>query len=451
VFAHIGSSDTQIGARVLASVILAFALLVPGRAAARDSAGDPPTGILLAQTGWTSSANDIAAARLKSEYCAGRVQKTTHAAASARQIFACDAGAETVGAQAFRTQSKDRIILVDLAEAIPLMKTLTVDGVSFFRDPARYPLTLPASPAPPLTHMIMTGTTAISRYSGRSADQYGPAVLTEKVAPYFQSADFVHISNEVSFMDRCAFEAGLKFCSKQTHFQAFKDIHVNVVELTGNHNRDFGNAPMLATLAWFRQNGMRTFGGGTDEADANRPIFLDLKGGGAIGMIGFNELCPLAECAAGQTPGANRFKLDKARAAIRDMKAKRPDAFIIVTVQFGEDSSYRPTSSQHSISLALVEAGADLVFGSQAHQVQQMELHQGKVILYGLGNFLFDQIHATGVRQGYFMNLYFLRGRLAAMEPVFTWIDEKRRPAIATDEQAAAIRKAIYADALLYK
>jgi poly-gamma-glutamate capsule biosynthesis protein CapA/YwtB (metallophosphatase superfamily) len=453
VFAHIGSSNARRRARALAGLILAFGLLVPARAPAQDKASDAPTtGILLAQTGWTSAPNDIATARLKAEYCAGRVQKTARAAATARQILGCDPGAEVVDPQAFRTQSKDRIILVDLAEAIPLMKTLTVDAVLFFRDPAKYPLTLPASPPlPPLTHMIMTGTTAISRYTGRSADQYGPAVLTEKVAPYFRNADYVHISNEVSFMDRCAFEAGLKFCSKQAHFQAFKDIGVNVVELTGNHNRDFGNGPMLATLAWFRQNGMRTFGGGRDEADANTPIFLDLKGGGAIGMIGFNELCPLAECAAGQTPGANRFKLDKARADIRDMKQKRPDAFIIVTVQFGEDSSYRPTSSQHSISLALVEAGADLVFGSQAHQVQQMEFHQGKVILYGLGNFLFDQIHATGVRQGYFMNLYFLRGRLAAMEPVFTWIDEKRRPAIATAEQAAAIRKAIYADALLYK
>ena len=58
---------------------------------------------------------------------------------------------------------------------------------------------------------------------------------------------------------------------------------------------------------------------------------------------------------------------------------------------------------------ALLDAGADLVFGSQAHQVQQMEFYNGKVILYGLGNFFFDQIHAPGVRQGYFMNLYFRR------------------------------------------
>jgi poly-gamma-glutamate synthesis protein (capsule biosynthesis protein) len=431
---------------------LGFGLLVPGSARAIDQPL-PPAGVLLAQAGWTSALNDISAARLKSEYCAGRVQKTERAAATAHDIFGCDAGPQFVAPLAFYPRSKDRIILVDLTEAIPLLKTLTVDSVSYLHSPSsKYPLQSRVGRAQlPITHMIMTGTTAITRATGMSADQYGPGVLTEKVAPYFQKADYVHVSNEVSFMDRCAFQFGLRFCSKQAHFQAFKDIRVNVVELTGNHNRDFGIEPFLTTLAWFRDNGMRTFGGGRDEVDANTPIFLDLKGGGAIGMVGFNELCPLAECANGKTPGANRFKIEKARAVIQDMKTKRSDAFVIATVQFGEIGAYAPTPSQRAISLALIDAGADLVFGSQAHQAQQMEFHKGRVILYGLGNFFFDQIHASGVRQGYFMNLHFGGGRLVAMEPVFTWIDEKRRPAIATLEQAAQIRSAIYADQLLYK
>ena len=80
-----------------------------------------------------------------------------------------------------------------------------------------------------------------------------------------------------------------------------------------------------------------------------------------------------------------------------------------------------------------------------------MEFYKGKVILHGLGNFFFDQTHSIGLRQGYFMNLYFSRSRLIAMEPVFTWIDEKFRPVIATEQQAAQIRKSIYIDKLLYK
>lgn len=417
---------------------------------------------LLVQTGWTSALNDISAARLKSEYCAGRIQKTERASVAARAIFGCETSPEFGDPAAFYPQSKDRLILVDISESIPRMKTLTVDAVSFFRDPDGYTLkvkdsnryTLKVSDTPdfePITHMIMTGTTAISRYTGMSADLYGPKVLSENIRDYFQKADYIHISNESSFADHCFFQPGLRFCSKQAHFQAFKDIRVNVVELTGNHNRDYGTDPYLATLEWFHRNGMRTFGGGLDEANANTPVFLDLKGGGAIGIIGFNELCPLNECALERKPGANRFELSKARKAIEEMRTARPEAFIIATVQFGEIAAYRPTPSQRSISYALLDAGADLVFGSQAHQAQQMEFYKGKIILYGLGNFFFDQIHEIGLRQGYFMNLYFAQGRLVATEPVFTWIDEKHRPVIATEKQAMQIRKSIYSDDLLYK
>ena len=56
-----------------------------------------------------------------------------------------------------------------------------------------------------------------------------------------------------------------------------------------------------------------------------------------------------------------------------------------------------------------------------------------------------------GLRQGYFMNLYFQGNRLAGMEPVFTWIDEKFRPVPATPAQAREIKSAIYSDDLLYK
>jgi poly-gamma-glutamate capsule biosynthesis protein CapA/YwtB (metallophosphatase superfamily) len=374
------------------------------------------------------------------------------ASVAARQIFGCETAREFSDPLASYPHAKNRLILVDVTEATPLMKIVTVDSVSFFRDQSRYSLRSPEKQTfPPITHMIMTGTTAITRATGKSADQSGVGMLSEKVRPYFQSADYVHISNEVSFVDSCVFQPGVRFCSKPAHFQAFKDIRVNVVELTGNHNLDFGTAPYLATLAWFRNNGMHTFGGGTDDADANTPLFLDLKGGGAIGFIGFNEYCPLNECAVAKKPGVNRFNIEKARRAIKEMKETRPDAFAVATVQFGEINAYRSTPSQRSISIALADAGADLVFGSQAHQVQQMEFHNGKVMLYGLGNFFFDQVHETGLRQGYFMNLYFSRGRLIAMEPVFTWIDEKRRPAIATAEQAAQIRKSIYRDGLLYK
>lgn len=403
---------------------------------------------LLVQTGWTSARTDIPLSELKEAYCSGRARAAPRARSDADRLFQCAGVSAEI--RDFYPKSKDQLILSRLSDAEPRLKTLSIDGVSFFDAPMRYALSTGASAVrSDVTHYILTGVSALTRYTGKSADENGVAVLTEKVRPFFLAADYVHVSNEVSFMPGCVFAPGTRFCSKEPHFRAYQDIRANIVELTGNHTRDFGDEPFLKTIGWFEKNGMRIFGGGRNKTDAERPLVLPLKGGGSIALTGYNELCPLKECAEPAVPGANRYTDESAARTIRALRKKGD--FVFATVQFGEVSSYKPTESQRRISYHLIDAGADLVFGSQAHQVQQMEFYRGKIILHGLGNFLFDQTHTFGLRQGYFMNLYFYRGRLVSMHPVFTWIDEKFRPVPATREQALKIQESIYSDELLYK
>jgi hypothetical protein len=138
---------------------------------------------------------------------------------------------------------------VRLEDAIPRMKTADIDGVSFFAQPSRYVPGMKIDQDRSLiTHYVLTGVSALTRYTGKSADEHGVAVLSEKVKSYFQAADYVHVSNEVSFMSGCVFAPGTRFCSKEPHFQAYRDIRASVVELTGNHTRDFGDEPFLKTL-----------------------------------------------------------------------------------------------------------------------------------------------------------------------------------------------------------
>jgi poly-gamma-glutamate capsule biosynthesis protein CapA/YwtB (metallophosphatase superfamily) len=122
----------------------------------------------------------------------------------------------------------------------------------------------------------------------------------------------------------------------------------------------------------------------------------------------------------------------------------------MVTVQFKEWDSAEPTPAQTRISRELIDAGADLVYGSQAHQLQKIEFYRGKPIFHGLGNLLFDQIHRIGVRQAFFLHHYFFDGRLVQSVPVFTYMSDDRQPTIATPEQAAEMRAIAFDGALLY-
>jgi poly-gamma-glutamate capsule biosynthesis protein CapA/YwtB (metallophosphatase superfamily) len=91
----------------------------------------------------------------------------------------------------------------------------------------------------------------------------------------------------------------------------------------------------------------------------------------------------------------------------------------------------------------LIDLGADVVLGSQAHQAQEIALYNDKMLFYGLGNFLFDQTHRTGVRQAFFLECYFYKGKIIQYQPVYTWMSRERIPTIASQKRKLEIQQAI--------
>lgn len=408
--------------------------------------------VLLAVTGYSSEADKISHEDLAKGYCSGAIEVIGEVKAAADARFGCSGTATTVAE--FVPHAKDATLLVDLDHATSQLKALAVDGKSFFAAPADYPLVLSAADFKPhLTHFVMTGVTAITRATGSACVAHGIDWLTQNLRSEMAGADYVHVSNEVSMAPGCEYVSKntLSFCTKEADFQALVDLHVNVVELTGNHNRDYGDGAFKKTFEWYGKHGMQTFGAGLDPDGANKPIILPLADGKKLGIVGFNEKCPLHECAKGQGEvGANAYDEAKAIADLEDLKKQGADV-IMVTVQFREWDFAKPTDSQKSIAKTLIDHGADLVYGSQAHEPQYLEFYKRKPIYYGIGNFLFDQIHRTAVRQGFFVHHYFWNGKLVQSVPVFTFMSDDRQPTIATFAQASAIKQTVFHDELLYK
>jgi poly-gamma-glutamate capsule biosynthesis protein CapA/YwtB (metallophosphatase superfamily) len=434
---------------------------VPGAAAPAPAPPIPPgplaTRALLIATGYGSAREDISLADVARDYCAGEIAAFDGVRAFADARFGCR-GRAIAGIAELLPHAPTALAITDLAHITAQLKALAVDGVSFFERPEAYPLVLPGEGGarpdfkPHLTHFIMTGVTAITRATGAACDHRGIDWLTQNLRPHFAGADYVHISNEVSIKPDCEYptRSTLSFCSKERDFQALVDLRANVIELTGNHTRDFGDEPFRRTFDWYQRHGMKTFGGGVSPESAAEPLVLPLADGKRLGILGFNEACPLKECARkpGEV-GANPYERARARAAIEKLRGAAD--FVMVTVQFREWDSAEPTPAQTRISRELIDAGADLVYGSQAHQLQKIEFYRGKPIFHGLGNLLFDQVHRIGVRQAFFVHHYFFEGRLVQSVPVFTYMSDDRQPTIATPEQAAEMRAIVFDDALLYR
>lgn len=420
--------------------------------------------VFLVVTGFGSERSSISKEELLREYCAGRIYITKQTQAAFKKYFHSLEGNKNKECQSpivlesykdFSPIAKDKLLITDLDNMTSLYKALTIDSFNFFENPTRYPLQTGDRTGfeKQITKYTMTGVTAITRAAGRTADREGIDFLTKNLKPYFQNSDFVHISNEVSFKDSCEYVAGTtRFCTKEIHFKALTDLHCNIVELTGNHNRDYGDNAYKKTFQWYQDHDIKTFGGGLNPTQANAPLVLSMKDGKKLGLIGFNEACPLGECAKKENePGANFYTKEKAAEAFRKMREELHVDFIIASVQFTEWDKYEPHATQLRISRDLVDMGADFVYGSQAHQIQQVEFYKGKPIFFGLGNFLFDQIHRVAVRQAFFLNHYFYDGKLVQTIPVYTFMKDNRQQSIATSQERKEMEKAILLDSLLYK
>ncbi len=408
--------------------------------------------VLLAVTGYSAPRDAIALAELTRDYCAGTIAVLAPVQAIADQRFACTNPRPIATLDAFLPNAKTAAIVTDLDHVSARWKALRVDDKSAFANPATYPLVVGTFSAEHLTHFILTGVTAITRAAGAQIDANGIDWYTKNLRAEFADAKYVHISNEVSIKSDCTYPVSgtYQFCSKERDFQALIDLHANVIELTGNHMRDFGDEPLKKTLVWYKAHHMGTFGGGNNPAEADTPLVLELADGKKLGILGYNERCPLHECS--KKPGeigANAWDPAKAKAGIAKLREAGVD-FIMTTVQFKEWDSAQPMDTQQKISRDLIDMGSDLVYGSQAHQLQLVEFYNGKPIFYGLGNLMFDQIHRLGVRQAFFLHEYFFDGKLVQAVPVFTFMSDDRQPTLATPEQAAAEKAIIFEDARLY-
>ena len=145
--------------------------------------------------------------------------------------------------------------------------------------------------------------------------------------------------------------------------------------------------------------------------------------------------------------GANRYEETKAKKLIDSLRNEVKVDYILACVQYGEVDSYSPTANQKKISQKLIDFGADVILGSQAHQAQEIALYKGKVIFYGLGNFMFDQIHRLGVRQAFFLEGYFYKGKIIQFQPVYTFMNKERQPTPANDSEKLEIQNAILKEA----
>lgn len=325
--------------------------------------------------------------------------------------------------------------IVPFGQLEPRWKVIAVDGVSPLDmdfNPVSYPLVItfglsgdpaavellrpyiewPSSNRDPdrLTTVLMTGVTALTRVTAYKMEREGVQFPAAYILDWLQSADITHISNEVSFDPDCptpfAEDVSMRFCSNPNYLDLLTHIGTDVIELTGNHLKDYGQEPFDQTLEIYRQAGLPYFGGGDNLEVASQPVLFE-HNGNRIAIMGCTINGPRADWATEDQAGTLLCDFDALDDQIAELTGEGYQ--VIFTFQHSEIPSISFLMRRDFQRVA--DAGAAIVSGSQAHEPLGFEFYNDAFIHYGLGNLFFDQMQSLENRQEFLDLHVFYDGR----------------------------------------
>ncbi len=206
----------------------------------------------------------------------------------------------------------------------------------------------------------------------------------QKIAQFLKGIDIVFgnlegpiVENPPHFPD-----ASLRFAFSPDVLKGLSFAKFNLLSLANNHTLNMAQSGLAETRAFLKDAGINFLG---DPILCGPDFGFEENG---IQFLSINKTFPF-NCSQ-----------DDIQKNVKAVRAQHADDFLIVILHWGEEYQIKHSSAQQGLAYCLIDAGADMVIGSHAHVVQDIELYKDKLIFYSLGNFIFDQYFSEDTEQG---------------------------------------------------
>lgn len=168
-----------------------------------------------------------------------------------------------------------------------------------------------------------------------------------------------------------------------------KSSGIDMVSVANNHAGDFGREAFVDMLSRLREEGIGYFGGGANIAEAYT-LQMALVGDLRVALLAVSNIETPYFAASDNQAGIAWVDDDRIANAIKSM---RDSADIIVVVpHWGWEYTEIVSEEQERLAHLMIDAGADAVIGSHPHHIQRDEEYNGKLIVYSMGNFIFEGV-----------------------------------------------------------
>lgn len=191
----------------------------------------------------------------------------------------------------------------------------------------------------------------------------------------------VPLSDKEDPIEKC----GPNLIAPTSTIEGIKALQPSLITLANNHIFDQGINGLKSTKKVLQEYGIPFVGIGDNVIDASKPYIIkqdEFK----IGVYACAE--HEFSIATDNTPGANPFDPLESLDHIQNLKFECN--YVIVLYHGGKEHYRYPSPYLQKVCRKMVEKGADLVVCQHSHCIGSYEKYRNSTIIYGQGNFIFD-------------------------------------------------------------
>lgn len=237
--------------------------------------------------------------------------------------------------------------------------------------------------------IVFTGDIGFDKYMHKKWDD--PNLLSNDILNFFDDSDHVVINIEgpISKITQDSAATGAKqllHAMDPGATKVFNLINADIWNICNNHIMDAGEAGIVDTLQYAKENSAKTIGAGRNIFEAQAPVIIDEAGGIGIFGVGYQRACRAAdENKAGCYSWSDLASIKKTIDEI-----KRTCRWCVVVAHAGEEFTPLPSPYTRERYHEYLKMGADVVVAHHPHVPMNYETVGDKAIFYSLGNFIFD-------------------------------------------------------------
>lgn len=248
---------------------------------------------------------------------------------------------------------------------------------------------------------------------GKTIDAAGYAAYFEGVKELLAKADYLSVPINDPILDDYVetYKSGMAIKFADRYFntalaEALTDLGVTDATICNRDMFRYGSKGALETARTLEMQGVNISGLDSSVVATSAVYTYAEKNGVEIVHMGI-------EASDDKMRNYSTYDLrtynDKDNNIDRDIAALReqyPEAFIAVTVSWGENYLLKPSSYMRDVCRRLIDGGADVVIGTGIQMVLSAEKYGEGFIFYGLGNLVADEAY-TMTQRGAVLNCVF--------------------------------------------